>query len=131
MSSAAKVKNGAVSVTPGIFGGTKVSTSPIIFDMIGASLRNLTLESDGAMRIEFWKSTNSDDPANQANLDSGVDTVADYSNIIWEFIGTQSYAEPGLHRVEGGTLSQLNGARYAKLDKTHGAKLRKIHAYGI
>lgn len=128
--SRARVAGEALCVTPNHVGGTQVPASPVVFDLRGAGLRALALRTEGSARIEFWRSANSPDPVNQAALDAGTSTIPDYSNVQWLFVSDLSVSDPGLHDVPENLLASLNRARYAKIDKTHGAPVTEVHAYG-
>ena len=106
-------------VTPGVVGGTQVPTSPVVYDMIGGVFQEMTLQTEGACRIEWMASINSVDAADE-----------DFSNIQWTLIGTQLVPDAGRHKVPSDILRKASSSRYIKMDPVSGASVLLLDAYG-
>ena len=124
------VAGGGACVVPAPVGTSKTPASAVYFDAAHI-LRELVFETEGSVRLEFWRSANSPDPTNQSEIDSALDAGTDppepdLSNVKWLFVGEKGYSDPGMHPA-GFDIGQIRGSRYLKVDKTHGAALT-IHA---
>ena len=111
--------DGTLCVSPGPVGGTKEPSSPVIYDLVGANLKGLRLKTQGAVRMEFWASDNTDEPISST----------DFSNIEWHLIGERNYSDPRTHEVDREIIDLANYSRYLKVEKTHGATVDKLYAY--
>ena len=124
-------EGGGACTIPVAVGVSRTSASILHFDHAHI-LRELVFETEGAIRLEFWRSVNSPDPANQAAIDAALDAAQpvpepDLSNIKWLFAGEKAYSDPGMHPADPSLLGNIRGSRYLKIDKTHGSTLT-IHA---
>ncbi len=110
---------GAMCTNPGVIGGAEVPQSPVVYDTLGANLRDVLADTPGAARVEWWRSIESADPV----------APGDFSNIRWLFIGFQEIREPGVHPPPRGFLDMAAASRYLKLDPTAGV-VSSFFAYG-
>lgn len=102
----------AVVQCPVILGGKKSPASPIIYDVFGSTIREFFMKTKGSCRFDLFKSLNIEDLAGPS----------DDSNIIYADLGPIDVMDSGLHYLNY-LVPYLQGARYIKIDKTHGADI--------
>jgi len=122
-------RDGSLQTSPGFMGVSEVPQSPVIVDTQGSKLDAIELEYTGASRVELWRSTTSNDPVNQAALASGAETVPDYSEVKWRYVGELNISDEGTYKVTPTVLQELSRGRYIKIEKTHGKELEYVHIY--
>lgn len=130
--------DGSFSFVPGMIGGSKAPSSPVILDLLGGSIRSLVFDMKGSATIEAWRSINQPDPVNQDAIDAARTDglpeddwpAPDFSNVEWILESTWTMENKGLHAFPLSLLSKLSASRYIKFTKRWGAVITMVHGQG-
>lgn len=127
------LKNGVLVITRGIIGGQVVPTSAAIVDAYGRNFEGINVLAPGAALIDVHLSRNSDDPANQAEIDAAilageVPPAPDYSNIDFDIYLGQQYVSVGPNYLDKALLGGAHQGRYIQIEAVRGT-ITNIETY--